>query len=98
MHSHISGGMSKDYLSKIGKSNKVDGRVRSVATQAKIIAEGIGNGYGRAKSSHTKISVLGPGIWNTTYVLHARSAVARKNAKAILNTSAQRAGARLHRR
>ena len=95
MRTRISGGMSNTYLSDIGKSDKVTSRVRMTALQAQTIAEGIANGMGRAKHAHTKLSTLGPGIWNTTYVLHARSSIARKNAKNILDDAAVRAGARM---
>ena len=98
MRTHVSGSMSKTYLSRIGKSEYVEGSVRSVALQAKQIAEGIANGRGRSKHGHIKMSSVGPGIWNKTFVLRPRSAVARKDAKSILNSAAVRAGARMKRR
>ena len=95
MRVRISGGMSKTYLQDIGKSDKVTSKVRMTALHAQTIAEGIANGIGKCRHSHTKMSTLGPGIWNTTYVLHAISSVARKNAKNILSNAAVRAGARM---
>lgn len=95
MRARISGGMSKTYLSDIGKSDKVTSRVKMTALQAQTIAEGMANGIGKSRHSHTKMSTLGPGIWNTTYVLHAHSSIARKNAKNILSNAAVRAGARM---
>lgn len=98
MRTHISGSMSNTYLSRIGKSDYVEGNVRSVALQAKQIAEGIANGRGRSKNGHIKMSSVGPGVWNKTFILRARSAVARKDAKNILNSAAVRAGARMKKR
>jgi len=95
MRTRISGSMSKTYLSEIGKSDAVNSRVRMTALQAQTIAEGIANGVGRSRHAHTKMSTLGPGIWNSTYILHANSAIVRKNAKNILNNAASRAGARM---
>lgn len=90
----ITGGMNKNWLREIGRSEEVSNIVGSAAEEAAEIANGMFDTYGTSKHGHTRITTKGPGIWNKTFIVMPRSAVAHEHAKTVLVQAAERAGAR----
>lgn len=90
----ITGGMDKNWLQTIGRSESVSGVVGGVAREAQTIANGLFEQYGTSRQGHTRITTKGPGIWNETFILLPRSVEAHKHAKTVLAQAAELAGAR----
>lgn len=90
---HVSGGMSRGWLSEIGKSDRVSSRVKAVADETLRLARSAEDSKGR-RAYDFKETVAGPGIWNSTYIIHPTSYMARKD-RSKIDTAALKAGAKL---
>jgi hypothetical protein len=91
---YVSGSMNRGWLSDIGKSKYVTDRVRAVATDARIIAQAHASSRGSwLPSDYSEVRAVGPGIWNTTFIIRPTSPTAMAHPE-DLDAAATKAGSR----
>lgn len=97
MAAKVTGGMSKRWLSEIGKSKEVTEVITTVYREAKEKAEAVG----RARDTHHIYkhyhygSKLKKGVWNATWIMWPITNIAKSHAREDLDRAAAVAGGRL---
>ena len=93
-HFSVSGGMNRGWLSDIGKSQYVTDCVHRVAADARIIAQAHASSRGSwLPSDYSEVRAVGPGIWNTTFIIRPTSPTAMAHPE-DLDAAATKAGSR----